>query len=371
VSPVSVGWIGGPRTQIELTYGDNQIQVRYAPGHRSTVRIPVPPQAFDFAPIDALMARLGAGGANRDGAAPPVVAGLAPDLQTLGGMLISALPLYIVGELQRPEMYVELGIAENLLAYPWELMFDDERFLCTRHNSARYINATQVELQATRIPSWWGTPLDTIRVLVISVPGPQPRGGKTFEHLAAVDTEARTVMKALTAIPGCKPTWLPDPSVVDLYRELSSTKYHIVHYCGHAEFGGSGNKQGNLILQSDDMPAQQWKMLMQKTEAVVCVLNGCETARQDAALGGGRYGLARAVLDTGAYLVGTAWKVNDDAARSFAETFYDSFLKRYLSIGVSLRMSREACRTAAPQTAAWASYVLYGDPRLRFAPDGS
>jgi len=130
----------------------------------------------------------------------------------------------------------------------------------------------------------------------------------------------------------------------------------------------SGDKQGKLILQTDDMPAQVWKSLVHRTEAVFFVLNGCETARQDAALGGGRLGLARAVLDTGAYLIGSAWKVNDVAAAAFAQTFYQRFLGDLRSIGEAVRFGREACRTAQSDVPAWASYVLYGDPRLRLEP---
>jgi CHAT domain-containing protein len=364
VSPLAIGWVGGPRTQIELAYEDSQIKVRYAPGYRTTVRIPVQPQAFDFAQIDVMLAALGANGVNRRADMPdPALAAADPDLQTLGSLLASVLPGSLITELQRPEMYLELGIAENLLKYPWELMHDEQRFLCRRHNVARYINATSFDFAPTKIPSWWDAKLDKIRVLVISVPSPEPRNGQVFGHLDAVESEARAVSAAVTKIPHCSVRWLKNPSFVDLHRELSNNRYHIVHYCGHAEFGGE--RQGRLILPKEDMPAQVWKTLMQKTEAVVCLLNGCETARQDGAFSGGRYGLARAVLDTGAYLIGTAWNVNDEAAEAFANTFYGRFLTDLSSIGAALRSARDAAFAAVAEIPAWASYVLYGDPRLR------
>jgi CHAT domain-containing protein len=374
VSPFAVGWSGEPRTLIEIGYSNNKIHVRYAPGHRSTVRIPCRAQPFDFKPIDSLISRLGMGGASREGepsgAGPAAVDATAavgpnPELLTLGSMLCGAMLPNVINELQRPTMNVELGISENLLHYPWELMHDDVQFLCERHNVARYINATSIELENTKVPSWWGTPIPEIKVLIVSVPRPDTRpGGKAFEELPWAASEADKVTKTIAAIPGCRPTWLPNPSMFELHREMSTTRYHIIHYCGHAAFGGKDNQQGCLVLQTDDMPAQVWKTLVQRTDAVVCVLNGCDTARQDALFAGGQYGLARAVLDTGAYLVGPAWNVNDSGAAAFAPRFYDQFLGDGASIGLAIRDARAVSRTAV-SAPAWASYVLYGDPRLR------
>ena len=61
---------------------------------------------------------------------------------------------------------------------------------------------------------------------------------------------------------------------------------------------------------------------------VLCFINGCETA--ETAQGKDRlnvYGLAQAFLETGAYLLGTRWKVSDSAAAAFAPTFYDRIIK--------------------------------------------
>ncbi len=363
MSPLSVGWAAGPRTQIELSYADGKIMVRFAPGFRSTVRIPSPPRPFSLLEIQNILAAFGAGSGNRDGAAV-LQSGSQLDLATLGALLVRALPPYVENELDG-ELYLELGIAENLLGYPWELILSGGEHLCARHNVARYINATDLSLQATRRPSWWGAPIDKLRVLIVSVAAPEPRGGRKYDELSSVMPEAKAVMTTLAAA-GYTPSWLDARSFVDVHRAMMATKYHIVHFCGHAEFGGVNGQQGNLVLQKDDMPADIWMSLLQSTDAVVCVMNGCETARQDAVFSGGPYGLARAVLDTGTYLVGSAWKVNDAGAEAFATTFYKHFVGELASIGVSVRLARDACRRALPLVPAWASYVLYGDPRLRF-----
>jgi CHAT domain-containing protein len=98
-------------------------------------------------------------------------------------------------------------------------------------------------------------------------------------------------------------------------------------------------------------------------------MNACETA---ASFGGdqsweGRYdifGLARAFLDTGAYLIGSRWEIGDESASAFAAAFY-SHLIRGISVGEAIRLARTACRKACPgDDFSWASYIFYGDPRL-------
>jgi CHAT domain-containing protein len=78
------------------------------------------------------------------------------------------------------------------------------------------------------------------------------------------------------------------------------------------------------------------------------------------------YGLAQAFLGTGSYLLGTRWKINDDLAAEFAPTFYAALLKDGEPLGKAVREARIACLKKDADDFAWASYVLYGDPRVRF-----
>ena len=60
-------------------------------------------------------------------------------------------------------------------------------------------------------------------------------------------------------------------------------------------------------------------------------MNACETAAAAPGMPWERhydiFGLARAFLETGAYLVGSRWKVGDEAAAAFASAFYKSLVQ--------------------------------------------
>jgi CHAT domain-containing protein len=58
------------------------------------------------------------------------------------------------------------------------------------------------------------------------------------------------------------------------------------------------------------------------------------------------FSLARAFLDTGSYLIGNRWKVGDEAAAAFAETFYSKLVAGQ-PLGQVIRDARIACKADA------------------------
>src|SRR5262249_36060093 len=115
---------------------------------------------------------------------------------------------------------------------------------------------------------------------------------------------------------------------------------------------------------------------------ILCFINACESALEGApnacesALEGAPdpshlhvYNIGRWFLRTGAYLLGSRWKIHDLSAEAFARTFYRSLLKDAQPIGEAVRLARLACKQEVPYDLGWASYVFYGDPRIRFKRD--
>ena len=111
---------------------------------------------------------------------------------------------------------------------------------------------------------------------------------------------------------------------------------------------------------------------------MLCVVNGCETTR---AVGGDAtedetkcgtwteqyniYGLARAFLETGSYLLGSRWKLNDQSAGLFARTFYSALLGKGQPIGQAITTARTAVKEQSLSgDFSRASYVYYGDTRM-------
>jgi hypothetical protein len=124
----------------------------------------------------------------------------------------------------------------------------------------------------------------------------------------------------------------------------------------------------SLVLFDKDMTTGPIRNFFLKKPPVFFVMNACETAAASTPAAGAwkeRYdifGLARAFLETGAYL---RWKVGDQGAAAFAQAFYGAFVKG-VSLGRALQEGRIACRKAtSPDDLSWASYLLYGDPRVR------
>jgi CHAT domain-containing protein len=105
-----------------------------------------------------------------------------------------------------------------------------------------------------------------------------------------------------------------------------------------------------------------------KKAPVFCFVNGCETALNAAwEKSYNIFSLAQAFLSTGAYLLGSRWKLADSEAADFALAFYTALLQDKKSIGEATLLARKKLKESAPVNSfSWASYVLYADPRLCF-----
>jgi CHAT domain-containing protein len=261
---------------------------------------------------------------------------------------------------------------ESLLAYPWELMHDGEDFLCLRHNVGRFVNGTSQNFDLNRPPGLYSRPFDKLKVLLIVVSKPEPRDGDNYEHLIAAEDEAKEIADILGEDDGIDLEVMNgrDATFLKVSMRLSKGDYQILHFCGHAKFNDKNQRASSLVLYDRDLTTNAvYGLVLRKPPApVLCFINACETAKPASERDQFNvFGLARAFLETGTYLLGTRWKVNDTAARYFAPQFYSSLLIENKPLGWAIRAARQACKDAAPvDDFAWASYILYGDPRVIF-----
>jgi CHAT domain-containing protein len=207
---------------------------------------------------------------------------------------------------------------------------------------------------------------------LISVPQPLPRdNGKTvYDLLPEAEVETQAIVEAMTAhgvrpqvLVGSKATW------DNVYEAVKGGGYHIVHFNGHAYFNATNPRMSSLVLFDQDFSTGQVRTLFSSAPPVFFFMNACETAATGVADWKRRYdiyGLARAILETSSYLIGTRWKVGDKGAGAFAKAFYSGLLSGR-SLGFSIRDGRAACQQALPaDDLSWASYLFYGDPRICF-----
>jgi CHAT domain-containing protein len=296
------------------------------------------------------------------------------DMELVGRQLLElVMPMDVQAELRVENQFLELGIDEALLEFPWELMHDGDEFMCLKHLMGRFVNVTRPSIPPRERQE--AARSETLSVLLISVPRPQPRSnGTVYEPLPAAEAEAKAIVETLaplgdavtiTLLRGRDATW------DNTFKAIKAGPYHIVHFNGHAYFNSERPQASSLVLFDRDLATGPIMSFFGRRPPLFFVMNACETAaiQSAGATWKDRYdifGLARAFLETGAYLVGTRWKVGDEAAAAFATAFYSSFVSDLKSLGRAIRDGRLASRKASPDDdLSWASYLLYGDPRVR------
>lgn len=371
-------WESGASAQLEL-FSPNAAdptmpyKLKYTPPFRSTIRPPRedrPLRPAELAPISIELDKMASNGVNRAPVPPGAAAPIDP-LEMMGSQLLDlALPRYIQADLRAQDVYLDIGLDEPLLGYPWEIMYDGSEYLCLKHSLGRFVNADSPIALSMKVANWQGTQLPSINVLVISVEQPMPRnGGPSYARLTAVEAETDAIVKALTGQPNVSVGILKDGEATynKVYQALKQKEFHIIHFCGHASFDPVVPSNSALVLHDRDMTTGPIKTFFGDKPPVLCFVNACESVRQTTWRDNyDVFGLARALLETGAYLLGSRWKIGDQPAATFATEFYNSLIMNGNSIGEAVRDARKACRASSPNDLAWASYIYYGDPRVYF-----
>lgn len=377
-----VTWDAGATAQIEFIAPEAQVgkyRLRYTPPYRTTLRSPVEslmvgPEDLEnsreklnrFASSIGLIAR-GAGG-NGDAAPQPD-----EQLRRIGQELFEfMLPRHVQSDLD-DETFIELALDEVLTTLPWEVMHDGQEFLSQRHAMGRFINLRSPLLANTVRQKMSGN-LDELKVLVIGVPRPTPpAAGATYDELSAVEPEVEQILETLAEI-GVQPTLLRNhDATFDRVRAELHNPYHIVHFSGHAVFDNEDPSRSSLLLFDRPLRTGALMVSFGQHPALLCFINGCESSRpeddveEDGVTFGDRYnnyGLARSFLETGTYLLGSRWKLEDTAAKTFAGSFYEALLGAGEPVGKAIAIARRATAEIGDDTCAWASYIFYGDPRI-------
>ena len=386
-------WDAGATAEIDLhePLEGQTYRLRYNSPYRTTLRspieaLPVGPRSLERTrrELKRLAESLDLASSRGDGAGGAVAA---PDsiqiLTEIGRELYDLiLPPHVQSDLHEP-IYVELAVDESLLALPWELMHDGSNFLGSKHAMGRFINLHTTIRGSAAAPRGPGSDLGDLRVLVVGVPRPTTIGDMEFDELKAVKPEIKAIVETLGDL-GIEPTLLLDEDATySALRDELRNEYHIIHFSGHASFNKQEPNSSALVLHDDMMETGAIMASFSRHPAILCFINGCETTRAAGESGGNgsatdeqawetrysNYGLARAFLETGSYLLGSRWQLDDTAAAIFARTFYRELLGNGAPVGKAIVAARTATiEQSEADNYAWASYVYYGDPRITFHP---
>jgi hypothetical protein len=276
------------------------------------------------------------------------------------------------------EIFLELGIDESLLRYPWELMIpphvsdrDHKDHLCMNNFIGRFIHTTK---QENHDPSNGNSRIltanDKLKILVIAVSDSRLNGYS--DRLDFIEKELSDIKTAfgsrypnsldqyLTILGG--PNNVVNRTTIQKTLDTASSvnqNYHIIHFCGHVD------PDSGLILTDEIFDHNSIIESFKVHKPILCFVNGCEGANV------GRFderSLAKTILKTGAYFLGSRLMVRDDAAACFALHFYNELVNGE-SIGRAVTQARKNSKSPSGQefeNFEWTSYVYYGDPRLRF-----
>lgn len=374
-------WDRGPKAVIDLHCSVKDVfMLRYDGPFQLTLRrgleeLPITKEDLEerVKSIRKLAGSMGLRGARGPRTRAPAADAL-DNLRDEGGSLFNlVLPQSVASDLGATELFIDIGTDEALIPVPWELMCDTAGFICLRHAVGRYVNLKQ-PLDLNRPLGHQGE----VRVLLISVPKPQPIRDMTYETLPEAEAEF-TAISNLLVDRGID--FLPlqgrDATKNRVRNELHSDRaYTIIHFTGHGHVDVEDPRRSGLVLHDGILTTGViWQFL--RHAPILAFINGCETAAGTGgpAPGGDAdtelsiahltrvFGIARPLLNRGSYVLGTRWRVGDSSATTFAKTFYAEMLGGK-PIGAAITRGRNAAFEKGSSDLSWASYVFYGDPRL-------
>jgi CHAT domain-containing protein len=259
-------------------------------------------------------------------------------------------------------------------------MHDGDEFFCLKHRFGRFVNSSESLIPKTNLV--WRQKFQPLSVLLIAVPGTTHDRDK-YPFLKQAEIELETVTKILTKEDlGIKLTVLAkrEATFMRISQELTRNKYQVIHFCGHAQYDNEHPERSCLILYDQPMPTNSLERHLSMVRPLLCFINACDSARlgseaiTDITTGERRFsihGLGRALLESGGFIIGNRWKVSDAVAGIFAEEFYRKVIAERVPLGEAIRASRLKCRKESPVDFGWASYIYYGDPRVRLRREDS
>lgn len=191
------------------------------------------------------------------------------------------------------------------------------------------------------------------------------------QNLPGAVTEGDRILKLAAGIDGLEVTELrrdraTKPAVL---AALRSGRFDIVHYAGHAFFDEKARGRSGLLLAGENVLSGADLTGISNLPFLV-FFNACQAGR----VRGGKpaapgtppasraaetsCGVAETMMRGGiANYLSTYWPVGDDAAETFASTFYQGVLGGG-SLGAALLDARKAVDQLGAKD--WADYILYG-----------
>ncbi|HXA50995.1 MAG TPA: CHAT domain-containing protein [Candidatus Acidoferrum sp.] len=190
------------------------------------------------------------------------------------------------------------------------------------------------------------------------------------ENLDGARVEGDRLLKLSASTEGLEVTELRGPKATKqaVLTALQSGKFDVVHYAGHAFFNEQDRARSGLLLSGEEVLSGA-DLSGASNLPFLVFFNACQAGRVRGAtpdpaapkptdIASRSYGVAEAMMRGGiANYLSTYWPVRDDAAETFATTFYQGVLNG-AAVGAALLTARKAVNDLKVHD--WADYILYG-----------
>ncbi|MGA1866947.1 MAG: CHAT domain-containing protein [bacterium] len=281
------------------------------------------------------------------------------ELQQIGRVLYNEIfSLSIKAELENsPSSDLIFRIDNSLVQIPWELLFDGRQFLCEKFNIGRMVKTKQMVVKRAD-----GKPQIPFRLLIIADPKSDLKAA--YEEGKRIRDELDSAQVNITLA----------TSEVDVgYLKKRLFNYDLIHYAGHADYDLSNPTRSGWLLEDGKFTAGDIRKMGGSNPLPWLVFsNACQSGTTeewhvDEEGEEKIYGLANAFLLAGVqHYIGTFWKVLDRPSTDFALKFYEKLFSGY-TVGQSMKAARgELMQKYGKLNILWGSYLLYGDPGVRY-----
>ncbi len=288
---------------------------------------------------------------------------------------------------QAPRQTNLVYLVDELSArYPWELL-EDRWGRDTRPPAVRSGMVRQLKTQDFREDPRYG-----MQSAALVIGHPDLNGWKLFGDLPGARQEAMSVADKLSAGGFTVRDCIDQPADTVL-EALHSDAWRILHLSGHGVHGflleqdrgevtddssaplqpGHDNPTYSGMLIGHDTILTPGDVAQMRWVPELVFINCCHLGKTGSKRDLDRAGLAAnlgvAFIRMGVRaVVAAGWAVHDDAARTFAETFYQHMLAGE-EFGEAIRCAREETWLRHPSANTWGAYQCYGDHSYRLHRD--
>jgi CHAT domain-containing protein len=276
-------------------------------------------------------------------------------------------------QLDRIALVVD-GYTANL---PWELMLADQEPLAVRAHVIRQLSSSEFRRQVrqTLQPLAYVIGNPSTENFFKMFPAPNRHPTDSLESLAGAEEEAAAVVEMLRRHGYQVEAALGQGrKALDVIAPLYQRPYRIVHIAAHGLFdqrAADGITRTGVVL-SDGMLLGAAEIGQMEVVPDLVFLNCCHLAQADpipVAYHRLAYSISRELIEIGVRcVIAAGWAVDDDAADTFAETFYRGILQDKLQFGDAVFEARRETFHKHGSSITWGAYQAYGDPGWRVDP---